>query len=288
MNTRTFIEENLREIDASLKVERLQSVGGGCINAATKVMTSQGNFFVKWNAHAPSDLFLAEAACLTELREATQKLKIPKVYLATEITAAQPGILVMEFLEAGKPNDTLLGEGLAEIHQFTAKTFGFKRATYCGATLQDNTAETNWITFYGERRLRPLLRLVEHSQGLSRSEWQLYERVIDQLPQWLPAEPPPALVHGDLWSGNYLYASEAPALIDPACCYAAREFEFGITTMFGGFSVAFWEAYQHYYPLEKEWRMQNELYQLYHYLNHYHLFGGGYGRSALQIARRFA
>lgn len=30
----------------------------------------------------------------------------------------------------------------------------------------------------------------------------------------------------------------------------------------------------------------SELYQLYHYLNHYYLFGGGYQRSAISIMRR--
>ena len=92
----------------------------------------------------------------------------------------------------------------------------------------------------------------------------------------------------DLWSGNYMYTESGPALIDPASYYADREMEMGIMTMFGGFSKRFWEAYNSSYPLKNDWKSRNMLYQLYHILNHYYLFGGAYGRQALQIAKYYS
>ncbi len=82
--------------------------------------------------------------------------------------------------------------------------------------------------------------------------------------------------------------ARGPALFDPACAYADRELEFGITTLFGGFSERFWSAYEEAWPLPAGWRERNPLYQLYHLLNHYLIFGGHYGAEALAIARRFS
>jgi protein-ribulosamine 3-kinase len=97
----------------------------------------------------------------------------------------------------------------------------------------------------------------------------------------------PALIHGDLWSGNYMYTNQAPALIDPCASYCDREFEMGIMTMFGGFSQRVYDAYNEAYPLEKGWKERNLIYQLYHVLNHYYLFDGYYKQQALAIMNRF-
>jgi fructosamine-3-kinase len=82
-------------------------------------------------------------------------------------------------------------------------------------------------------------------------------------------------------------SKNGPALIDPAAYFADREMEFAIMTMFGGFSQQFYSAYNELYPLPSDWRTRNALYQLYHVLNHYYLFGGGYRNQAIQIAESF-
>ena len=103
----------------------------------------------------------------------------------------------------------------------------------------------------------------------------------------LPRETAPSLIHGDLWSGNVLHTARGPALVDPACAYADREMEFGITTLFGGFDDRFFAAYEEAWPLPGGWRERNPLYQLYHLLNHFLIFGGAYGGEALSLARRY-
>ena len=200
----------------------------------------------------------------------------------------RPACIVMEYLAPGTCDDVALGRGLAAIHAQAADAFGFPVTTYCGPTPQDNRPSPSWAEFYGERRLGPLSQRLEDAGRIGKEERRLLERVISRLPALLAHEPRAALIHGDLWSGNVLGTSRGPALVDPACAACDREMEFGITTLFGGFSERFFEAYDEALPLPHGWRERNPLYQLYHLLNHHLIFGGHYGREALALARRYA
>jgi fructosamine-3-kinase len=278
-------------LGADFKVRQVTALGGGCINHAVKVESNQGNYFVKWNQNCPPDFFEREAECLEELAKPGSILKIPQV-IASKSLDDGPAVLITEFLrepESGSSGqDEILGRGLAEIHQFRQDKFGFYHDNYCGLTRQDNQWNQDWIDFFSRQRLLYLLNLVEQSRSLGGREKKIYENFLAKLPERLGHNPEPVLIHGDLWSGNYMYTSDGPAIIDPACCYADREFDLSITVMFGGFSRKFWSAYQEAYPFEPEWKERNELYMIYHYLNHYHLFGGSYGNQAMNIADRFS
>lgn len=284
---KAFLEKQLQKVDSGLQLQNLEMLGGGCINSASKAFTNKGCFFIKWNSEAPENIFIAEAEGLKALKKATSILKTPELFLATQVTESTPGVLITEYLEPGKANDYKLGEGLAEVHRFTSAYFGFECSTYCGATPQENKWRASWVDFYSENRLQFLIELIEKGRGISLVEKNTYLTLFEKLPELLPQQSKPALVHGDLWSGNYMNTMLGPSILDPACSFSDREFEFGITKMFGGFSTQFWDAYHQSYPLEPGWKERNLLYQLYHYLNHYYLFGGGYARSAMQIAKRF-
>jgi len=275
-----------------VRVDRWQSVGGGCISHASRIDTDAGQFFVKWNAEAPPDLFEAEARGLREMAKARSSLAIPSVLAAAGPRGECPAFIAMEYLEpeaAHAPADEeVLGRGLAQLHRARAKQFGFAGDAYCGSTRQANAWGDSWPEFYAERRLRPLLRSLERERGLAASDHALYEGVIARLRELLPAEATPSLIHGDLWSGNVLWTTRGPALVDPSCAYAEREMEFGITLLFGGLPPRAWSAYLEAWPLPAGWRERNPLYQLYHLLNHYLIFGGGYGAQARQVAKPFA
>lgn len=266
------------------------SLGGGCINHASKIETSAGTFFLKWKGSCKPDMFLREAESLEELRKASaNQLVVPEVFAAKEVDAS-PGFLVLEYLKPGYSSgnsDEILGRGLATIHNYSAEKFGFYHDNYCGSTSQNNLWKTNWAEFFRENRLRFLLNLIQKERPLPAGEMQLYDRLLSKIPEFLPEKSSPALIHGDLWSGNYMNTVNGPALIDPAAYYADREMEMGIMTMFGGFSQRFYRAYNEVYPLPTEWRERNPLYQLYHILNHYYLFGGGYRSQALNIAKGY-
>ena len=274
---------------SSVRLTDSRSVGGGCINHAAKISTSVGDFFLKWNASAPSDMFLKEASGLNEMSQAASSLVIPKVIWSTEVDDF-PGLLLMEYLQAATNTsgfDEQLGRGIAQLHRKTASAFGFHHSNYCGTTIQDNTWTDNWPEFYAQQRILALVLQIKTARGMSSEELKVYEMLVDRIPVLLAHQTVPSLIHGDLWSGNYMYSANGPALIDPACSYADREMELGMMKLFGGFSAKVWDAYQEEFPLPKEWQQRIRLYQLYHVLNHYLLFGGSYGQQALEIAREY-
>lgn len=271
-------------------INSAQSLGGGCINHASKLETSAGKFFLKWNSGCAGDIFLREADSLRELKKAAGEfLIVPEVIVAKSVDNT-PGFLVLEYLESkrtGYFDEEKFGRGLAGLHKFTNTQFGFNTNNYCGSTPQNNCWNKNWPDFFRENRLRFLLNLIEKKQPLALDERKIFEKLFTRIKNLLPVESVPSLIHGDLWSGNFMLTEKGPALIDPASYYADREMEFAIMTMFGGFSQRVYDAYNEINTLAADWRQRNKLYQLYHVLNHYYLFGGGYFGQAIQIAKRY-
>lgn len=274
----------------NVEIESDSPLGGGCINHASRLSTSEGTFFLKWNSQCAPDVFIRESESLRELSKADNPyVKIPDVILVNEPDAT-PGFILLEYLEpapegvAGLRN---LGRGLATIHNLSADNFGFYHNTYCGDTMQNNRWNSSWIDFFGQQRLGHMVNLIRQKRGMDAGSLKVYERLIEKLPELIPPGSKPTLIHGDLWSGNYLFTAKGPALIDPASYYADREMEMGIMTMFGGFSQAFWDGYNETDPLPSDWKERNLLYQIYHILNHDYIFGGGYGTRALAAARSY-
>ncbi len=128
-------------------------------------------------------------------------------------------------------------------------------------------------------------------RGLSDDELdRLGDRLLERLDDWIDLrEEPACLLHGDLWSGNYM-ADDAgdPVLIDPAAYYGHREADLAMTELFGGFDHTFYEAYEEEWPLPPGSPERREIYKLYHLLNHLNLFGRGYRARCIGILQRFA
>jgi protein-ribulosamine 3-kinase len=286
---RLCMEKLTGQFGYSVRLTGSDLLGGGCINHAVKLSTSAGEFFLKWNASAPIDLFLKEAAGLEEMRLSGSSLIIPKVIWSRGVDDF-PGLLLMEYLQPANNTsgfDERLGRGIAQLHRKTSSAFGFHHPNYCGTTLQDNAWTENWPVFYAERRIWALVQQIATMRGMSSEELKIYEKLVGRMHVLLPHQTVPSLIHGDLWSGNYMYTASGPALIDPACYYADREMELGMMKLFGGFSPVVWNAYHDEFPLPEDWQQRIRLYQLYHVLNHYLLFCVSYGQQALEIAKEY-
>jgi protein-ribulosamine 3-kinase len=269
-------------------IERAEQVGGGCINDCYKLSTTAGVFFLKLNnAALYPTMFEAEVKGL-QLLNMAGKLHIPKVLDFGE--KENVSFLLIEWIEKGvQQKDSLyqFGQQLAGLHQLSAPQFGLDDDNYLGSLKQSNKQTTSWAIFFIEQRLAPLLKLASNRHLVDSSVVNKFEKLFPKLEGMFPNEPP-ALLHGDLWSGNYHFDANGQACIyDPAVYYGFREMDIAMTRLFGGFGTDFYEGYNAHYPLQKGWRQRIDLCNLYPLLAHVNLFGSGYVPQLIQSINRF-
>jgi protein-ribulosamine 3-kinase len=261
-----------------------RSVSGGCIHSAWQLGGADGPVFMKTNAAAAAWQLEAEADGLEALRHGGF-LRVPAVLgYGVEEEAAW---LAMEWLDlrpATPASDRALGEALARQHRAGGPGFGWPSDNALGATPQPNAMTGNWAEFFAARRLGFQLELGER-KGLPARLLERGARLRERVPHLLAdRQPAPALLHGDLWSGNRAAdAGGHPIVFDPAVHYGDPECDLAMTRLFGGFDRDFYVAYDRTLPPAPGQVMRSRLYQLYHVLNHANLFGGGYAGQAERL-----
>jgi protein-ribulosamine 3-kinase len=276
------IERSIGEALATpVSIESRAPVGGGCINECFLVRSSRRAFFVKLNTPERAPMFAAEAAGLEEIgRTGTIRVPRPLCHGAS----APASWIVLEHLELESADGKAmraLGTNLARLHRVIAPRYGWTRDNTIGSTPQPNDWSEDWIAFWRERRLGHQLRIAVAS-GQAGRLLDDGERLMEKLPAFFAGYvPEPSLLHGDLWSGNTAMTSSGkPVVFDPATYYGDRETDLAMTELFGGFPRSFYDAYRAEYPLDPGYDVRKTLYNLYHVLNHFNLFGGGYGAQA--------
>lgn len=267
------------------QARRQRSMGGGCINSAYIVEDGRQRFFVKTNTPGHTAMFAAEAAGLQTIR-ASRAPRAPQPICHG--VAEGHAYLVLEYIEmrhGGANSAAQLGEQLAAMHGITATRFGWEIDNTIGATPQINDWHGDWIHFYGEQRLRYQLDLAARHDARLQAKG---EQLIERLPQFFTHyQARPSLLHGDLWGGNWGEDSQGrPVIFDPAVYFGEREADIAMTELFGGFPAAFYAAYHAARPLDAGYAARKDLYNLYHVLNHFNLFGGGYGSQAARMIDR--
>jgi len=246
------------------------------------------SLFVKWIHKAPSDFLAKEAEGLRALRDAQCPLIIPEVYIV-HLFDSGTQTLIMEYLIPSEPSASdwiKAGEGLAALHSNTSEKFGWDSANYIGTLPQQNTWTTSWPHFFGHERLRKQLEMGLRRGVFGAAFAKRLDRLVAMLPDLLP-DAAPELTHGDLWSGNILFTASGPALIDPAVAYTHGEADLAMSKLFGGFPIAFYDAYQNVKPLAADWENRISLLQLYWVMAHANLFGGHYVHQCQTIIDRY-
>lgn len=267
------------------QITRTSPIGGGCINNARRYDTDAGSFFVKTNRGIGPSMFEGEALGLGAMYE-TRTIRVPRPFKVGPLPTGG-SYIIMEFIEFGasRGNQSVLGRKLAEMHKAgkSEKGFGFDVDNTIGSTPQINTWTSDWIEFYGKHRLGYQLKLALDQYGDS-TIYQKGKRLVKNMaPLFQNIVIEPCLLHGDLWSGNISSDKNGePVILDPACYYGHNEAEFGMSWC-AGFGGSFYNAYFEVMPKQPGFEKRREIYLLYHYLNHYNLFGSSYRSSAMSI-----
>jgi fructosamine-3-kinase len=258
-------------------------VAGGDINDAWAVELASGErLFVKTRAGAPPGEYAAEAAGLRWLGEA---VSVPDV-----VTVADD-FLALGWIDEGLLDEEALGRDLAALHAAGAPGFGFTPhggALRLGAAQLPEGEGEDWPTFYARWRIAPLADQAHERGALSLEGRAVIERVCERMADVAGPPEDPARLHGDLWSGNVMGGTDGrPVLVDPAAYGGHREVDLAMLRLFGRISASTLAAYEERLPLADGHAERVQLYQLLPLLVHAVLFGGSYGASAAQAARRY-
>lgn len=237
------------------------------------------DLFVKTaRGRSAESMFKGEALGLTAMREATPLLAVPKVF--TYGDASGGSFILMEYMNFTSGRDMkALGRAVGDMHVGRGRRggqeemYGFDVDNTIGGTPQPNPWMSDWVEFFKVHRLQHQVNLANDARLRKMCDELIdsgkYEKLFEG------AELRPALLHGDLWSGNIGWADGRPSLFDPATYYGHSEAEFGMSWC-AGLSGDFWRAYHEVVPRADGFDRRHDLYTLYHYLNHYNLFGSGY------------
>jgi protein-ribulosamine 3-kinase len=272
------------------KIVSVNSVSGGCINDARIVLTeSQKKYFIKINLHHAEDMFPKEANGLNEIRN-SKAIRVPIVHYVDN------DLIILEAINGSSQLKNFFeefGRQFALMHKHFGKHFGFFEDNYIGSTVQLNKPDVeemnDWTKFYFNKRLKFQFKLAEKNGYASEDLRKSFEKLEDKIELILQAgQEQPSLLHGDLWGGNYMIDENGdPCLIDPAAYYGNREADLAMTKLFGGFNNSFHKAYNEYFPLQPGYEFRENIYKLYHVLNHLNLFGMGYYGQALELIKYY-
>jgi fructosamine-3-kinase len=249
-----------------------QAISGGYINQGYRLNGENSNYFVKFNDSSLLPMFESEALALLEIN-ALAKIKAPLPI--SYGTVDQYSYLILEWLNLSPGNAFSwyeMGKQLANMHLSPmGKLYGWERSNFIGNTPQNNYPTEVWADFFAEQR-------IAHQLKIAKGTFKNTEKTIEQVRKLLKNhQPTPSLVHGDLWSGNSGFTSNSePIILDPAIYYGDREVDIAMTELFGGYPANFYRGYNSIVPLDIQYQKRKFIYNLYHILNHYNLFGSRY------------
>lgn len=262
------------------QISDISPVSGGDVNEAFKVTTTDDVYFLLVQRNRDKSFYAAEIAGLNAFEQAG--ITAPRVINSGEING--DAFLILSYLDEGTSGSQReLGQLVAKMHsqQQQDGQFGFDLPHEGGDISFDNSWSESWFEIFVERRMDHLRDELMRKGLWNAEDNKVYEQVRTVMINELEDHhSKPSLLHGDLWGGNYMFLTDGrPALFDPAPFYGDREFDLGITTVFGGFTQAFYDEYEKHYPLGKGARKRLEFYRLYLFMVHLLKFGGMYASS---------
>lgn len=275
-----------QHLGQGIAITHVDVASGGCINQTSTVTLADGRrYFLKVNQAGLLEMFAAEADGLNAIR-ASNSLRAPEP-LGYGVQGQQ-AYLLLEYLPLQSHGDQQqAGQQLALMHRDTAAQYGWFRNNTIGISTQRNTQTHDWVQFWQQERLGFQLEQARRNGYPHRSYEQGLRLKAGVGALFTDYQPGASLLHGDLWGGNLAYLPNGvPVVYDPAVYYGDRETDLAMTELFSGFGADFYAAYNNVWALDAGYAVRKTLYNLYHILNHFNLFGSGYGEQAARMTEK--
>lgn len=284
-----YLQEVLLNADLMLgSIDTIKTVSGGSVNKAYEIKSSDQSFFIKVNElEAFPKMFEKEVLGLNLLR-ASSSIQVPQVLLHGQFE--DQSFLILEFVQNSMPTKQYwneFGEGLTQLHQNDKSLFGLEYNNYNGSLIQLNDSKKDWGRFFVENRLIEQQKQARDKGRLDKQLSDMLDQLYPKLDSFFPVERP-ALLHGDLWSGNFLVKEGKPCFMDPAVYYGHREVDIAMSLLFGGFDKKMYESYHSNFPLEQGWEKRVDVLNLYPLMVHVNLFGASYAQRVKSILKHYA
>ena len=274
------------ELGTTIKIVQPLSEQSGVY--CSKICSDSIDYVIKICGPSGKPYIKSEISSLRAIAD-TKTIDVPDIFLYEDI--ADKSFFVMEYIptkRSSSKDEKRLGEAIAQLHLCEQAYFGWPSDNYIAGIPQCNEPNLDWSLFYIDKRIWPMIQKSLVQGLLSNEDIPSHGAFLSATGLYLRERSKPVLVHGDLWSGNYLVHEDGtPYLIDPAVYYADPLVDIAMSRLFGGFGEAFYDAYHDVHILPKNAETFEHLYQLYYLLIHLIKFGRAYRPSVISILERF-
>jgi len=279
-----------KHISDNISSFEVRSVGGGSINESYQILLNGGlRYFCKLNSTISWPDFFEKEKKGIQLLQNKQVIRLPQVIACTSLESGMI-IIIMDWIDQGLKNERFwirFGEQLAALHRVSNHFYGLDEDNYMGALPQSNHPCANWIDFFINERLKLQIEIARKKNLLENNHIRQFEKLYSKLSEIFSQEIP-SLIHGDLWSGNFLSDERGnPVLIDPAVYYGHRCMDLAMTTLFGGFDKKFYDVYNYHFPFPSNYQEQWQICNLYPLLIHLNLFGKAYLNDIVNTIKHY-
>ncbi|MEZ4516416.1 MAG: fructosamine kinase family protein [Chloroflexota bacterium] len=284
MDDNNWIEKTRTRLGA--EVLNTDPLSGGCVGEVYRVRLSDGRIIVA-KLSREADTTLSTEAYMLRFLAVHSKLPVPAVYYDD----AQ--LLLMEYMPGASrftpAAQRSAAEMLAALHNQTADAFGFEQDTLIGGLHQPNPWTDSWSCFFAEQRLVYVAQEAFNAGRLPESLLKRVESFAADVGRWIKDPAQPALIHGDVWTGNVLADGDTvTAFLDPAIYFGHEEIELAFIALFNTFGEPFFRHYDSLHPIAPGFfETRRDIYNLYPLLVHSRLFGGSYVSSVDRTLQQF-